>query len=105
MKKGSEMTRRKFAGMTIGGGAAILTGGSIFMRAAETTAVAQNPSTFKIGGELTVNRLGFGAMRITGEGIWGMPKDKGEALKVLKRAVELGVNLIDTADAYGPETS
>ncbi|MFL6589715.1 MAG: aldo/keto reductase [Chthoniobacterales bacterium] len=61
--------------------------------------------TFKIGGDLTVSRLGFGAMRITGDGIWGWPKDRGEALKVLKRAVELGVNLIDTADAYGPETS
>lgn len=76
------------------------------MRAAETTtAAAQNPSTFKIGGELSVNRLGFGAMRITGEGVWGWPKDRAEALKVLKRAVDLGVNLIDTADAYGPETS
>ncbi len=60
---------------------------------------------FKIGGELSVNRLGFGAMRITGDGIWGWPKDRAEARKVLKRAVELGVNLIDTADAYGPETS
>jgi aryl-alcohol dehydrogenase-like predicted oxidoreductase len=61
--------------------------------------------TFKIGGDLTVNRLGFGAMRITGDGIWGWPKDREEAKRVLKRAVELGVNLIDTADAYGPETS
>ncbi len=60
---------------------------------------------FKIGSDLSVNRLGFGAMRITGEGIWGWPKDRDEARKVLKRAVELGVNLIDTADAYGPETS
>jgi len=60
---------------------------------------------FKIGGDLSVNRLGFGAMRITGEGIWGWPKDRDEARKVLKRVVELGVNLIDTADAYGPETS
>jgi aryl-alcohol dehydrogenase-like predicted oxidoreductase len=60
---------------------------------------------FKIGGDLSVNRLGFGAMRLTGEGIWGWPKDRDEALRVLKRAVELGVNLIDTADAYGPETS
>ena len=60
---------------------------------------------FKIGGDLEVNRLGFGAMRITGEGIWGWPPDKANAIKVLKRAVELGVNLIDTADAYGPETS
>ncbi|HVF70888.1 MAG TPA: aldo/keto reductase [Chthoniobacterales bacterium] len=61
--------------------------------------------TFKIGGDLTVNRLGFGAMRITGEGIWGWPKDRDAAIKVLKRTVALGVNLIDTADAYGPETS
>ncbi len=60
---------------------------------------------FKIGGDLSVNRLGFGAMRITGEGIWGWPADRDEARRVLKRAVELGVNLIDTADAYGPETS
>ncbi|HEX4631254.1 MAG TPA: aldo/keto reductase [Chthoniobacterales bacterium] len=61
--------------------------------------------TFKIGGDLTVNRLGFGAMRITGDGIWGWPKDREEAKRVLKRAVDLGANLIDTADAYGPETS
>jgi len=58
-----------------------------------------------LGGDLTVNRLGFGAMRITGEGIWGWPPDRQNALKVLRRAVELGVTLIDTADAYGPETS
>jgi len=61
--------------------------------------------TWKLGGDLTVNRLGFGAMRITGEGIWGWPTDRNNALKVLRRAVELGVNLIDTADAYGPEIS
>lgn len=67
--------------------------------------VSGRMSTFNIGGDLKVNRLGFGAMRITGEGIWGWPKDRGEAQRVLKRAVELGVNLIDTADAYGPETS
>jgi len=60
---------------------------------------------FRLGGDLPVNRLGFGAMRITGEGIWGWPPDRGHALKVLRRAVELGVDLIDTADAYGPETS
>jgi len=60
---------------------------------------------FKIGGDLSVVRLGFGAMRITGYRIWGWPKDRDEARRVLKRAVELGVNLIDTADAYGPETS
>src|ERR1700749_2737044 len=61
--------------------------------------------TFKIGGDLEVNRLGFGAMRITGEGIWGEPKDVEESKRVLKRAVELGVNFIDTADSYGPEVS
>ena len=60
---------------------------------------------FKIGGDLSVNRLGFGAMRLTGGRIWGWPKDRDEARRVLKRAVELDVNLIDTADAYGPETS
>lgn len=58
--------------------------------------------TLTIGGDLTVNRMGYGAMRITGKGIWGPPKDEGEAIRVLKRAVELGVNFIDTADSYGP---
>ncbi len=62
-------------------------------------------STFTIGDDLTVNRLGFGAMRITGEGIWGEPKNPDEARKVLRRALELGVNFIDTADSYGPEVS
>jgi len=61
--------------------------------------------TFAVGGDLTVNRLGYGAMRITGEGIWGEPKDPDEARAVLRRAVELGINLIDTADSYGPEVS
>jgi pyridoxine 4-dehydrogenase len=61
--------------------------------------------TISLGGELTVNRLGFGAMRITGEGIWGPPKDRSTAIAVLRRAVELGVNLIDTADSYGPNVS
>src|ERR1700685_3876656 len=61
--------------------------------------------TFKIGGDLEVNRLGYGAMRLTGEGIWGEPKDPEEAKRVLKRAVELGVNFIDTADSYGPDVS
>ena len=66
--------------------------------------MATNP-TFQLGGDLTVNRLGFGAMRITGEGIWGWPANRNIAHNVLRRAIELGVNLIDTADAYGPETS
>jgi pyridoxine 4-dehydrogenase len=61
--------------------------------------------TFTIGGDLTVNRLGYGAMRITGPGIWGPPADKAAALATLRRAVELGVNLMDTADSYGPCTS
>ncbi len=58
-----------------------------------------------LGGDLTVNRLGFGAMRITGPGVWGPPPDMPTALRVVKRAVELGVNFIDTADSYGPEVS
>ena len=58
--------------------------------------------TFKLGGDLEVNRLGFGAMRLTGEGIWGPPKHPDVAKQVLRRAVELGVNFIDTADSYGP---
>jgi len=61
--------------------------------------------TLSLLGEVTVNRLGFGAMRITGDGIWGPPKDRAGALAVLRRAVELGVNFIDTADSYGPNVS
>jgi pyridoxine 4-dehydrogenase len=66
---------------------------------------AKASGTFAIGGDLTVNRLGYGAMRITGDGIWGEPKDAEECKRVLRRAVELGVNFIDTADSYGPEVS
>ncbi len=61
--------------------------------------------TFRIGGELAVHRLGFGAMRVTGPGIWGEPADRAEALRTLKRVPELGVNFIDTADSYGPDVS
>jgi len=61
--------------------------------------------TVSLGGKLTVNRLGFGAMRITGDGIWGAPKDPAAAIALLRRAVELGVNFIDTADSYGPNVS
>src|ERR1700759_1266751 len=61
--------------------------------------------TITLGGDLTVNRLGYGAMRITGKGIWGPPEDKAAALTTLRRAVELGVNFIDTADSYGPYVS
>ncbi|GAC1373426.1 MAG: aldo/keto reductase [Ktedonobacteraceae bacterium] len=66
---------------------------------------AEASGTLVLGGELKVYRLGFGAMRITGEGIWGPPADKQEAIAVLRRAPELGINLIDTADSYGPEVS
>jgi pyridoxine 4-dehydrogenase len=66
---------------------------------------ASNAGTISIGGELTVNRMGYGAMRITGKGIFGEPVDRAEAVRVLKRAVELGVTFIDTADSYGPFVS
>lgn len=66
---------------------------------------AANSGTFKIGGELEVVRLGFGAMRITGDGIWGDPKDPAEARRTLKRVPELGITFIDTADSYGPVVS
>ncbi|WP_260861012.1 aldo/keto reductase [Mycobacterium simulans] len=70
-----------------------------------TQALASASGTFALGGDLIVNRLGFGAMRLTGKGVWGPPADRDEAVKVLRRAVELGVNFIDTADSYGPYIS
>src|SRR6266567_1866328 len=69
------------------------------------TLSANAAGTISLGDELPVNRLGYGAMRITGAGIWGPPKDREAALAVLRKAVELGVNFIDTADSYGPGTS
>ncbi len=69
------------------------------------SATAASSGTFKIGGDLEVTRLGFGAMRITGAGIWGPPKDHDAAVAVLKRLPELGIDFIDTADSYGPEDS
>src|SRR6202000_1195436 len=68
-------------------------------------ASAAAAGSITLGGDLTVNRLGYGAMRITGPGIWGPPADKAGALATLRRAVELGVNFIDTADSYGPNVS
>jgi len=68
-------------------------------------APAKRSGEFLIGGDLRVTRLGFGAMRITGDGIWGEPADRPEAVRVLRRAVELGINFIDTADSYGPHVS
>lgn len=67
--------------------------------------LASAAGTFALGGETEINRMGYGAMRITGEGIWGPPKDHDAAIAVLKRVVELEVNFIDTADAYGPDVS
>ena len=66
---------------------------------------AAQSGVFKIGGEIAVHRLGYGAMRVTGSGIWGEPADRAEALRTLRRLPELGVNFIDTADSYGPDVS
>src|SRR4029453_10834962 len=95
------MKRRTFLEACLAGAAGVLTGGLQGIFAAASQA---RDSTFELGSDLLVNRLGFGAMRLTGEGIWGWPPDRENAKKVLRRAVELGVNFIDTADAYGPET-
>src|SRR5437870_10353990 len=103
----SGITRRTFLGMSLGTGATLFAGGSatiLGFDSSTATSPVTNP-TWQLGGDLPVNRLGFGAMRITGEGIWGWPPDRENALKVLRRATELGVDLIDTADAYGPDTS
>src|SRR5437879_4566051 len=101
------LTRRAFVRAALASAATILAGRGATMWGAvseKTTAAGEN-SIFNIGGDLLVNRLGFGAMRLTGEGIWGWPPDRENARKVLRRALELGVNFIDTADAYGPETN
>src|SRR5216117_1078711 len=104
---GQSVTRRRFLGISLASGAALVAGKSDVIFGAESTTTSRMATnmTFKLGGDLSVNRLGFGAMRITGEGIWGWPPDRENAKKVLRRALDLGVNLIDTADAYGPETS
>jgi len=70
-----------------------------------TTLDAAKSGLFTIGGDIEIHRLGFGAMRITGDGIWGEPKDRAEALRTLRRLPELGVNFVDTADSYGPDVS
>ena len=70
-----------------------------------TSTLAAASGTFTLGNDLTINRLGFGAMRLTGKGVWGPPADRDECVRVLRRAVELGVNFIDTADSYGPYIS
>src|SRR2546430_3149089 len=98
----NDVTRRTFLAALSASAAGVLTGGLSKLIAAAST--SKSEETFLWGGDLLVNRLGFGAMRLTGEGIWGWPPDRENAKKVLQRAVELGANLIDTADAYGPET-
>ena len=98
------MRRRTFLEAISAGAAGVLTGGLSKLIAA-VASTSKSEETFLLGGDLLVNRLGFGAMRLTGEGIWGWPPDRENAKKVLRRAVELGVNFIDTADAYGPETN
>ena len=106
-KQERSVTRRTFLGISLATGASVLAGKSDVLFGAVTSTssnMATNP-TFNVGGDFTVNRLGFGAMRVTGQGIWGWPTDRQNALKVLKRAVELGVNLVDTADSYGPDKS
>jgi aryl-alcohol dehydrogenase-like predicted oxidoreductase len=75
------------------------------MQTTGSGSAVSSSGTFRIGGDLEVYRLGFGAMRITGKGVWGEPRDHDESIRVLRRAVELGVNFIDTADSYGPEVS
>src|SRR5437870_3970785 len=100
---GGRLTRRQVvAGGIVGMASLIAPRGAAEAGAAATAAAA---GTLTLGGDLVVNRMGFGAMRITGPGIWGEPKEPAEAHRVLRRAVELGVNFIDTADAYGPEVS
>jgi pyridoxine 4-dehydrogenase len=70
----------------------------------QTAQPATQSGTFTLG-DITINRLGFGAMRLTGTGIWGPPRDRAEAIRVLRRCLDLGINFIDTADSYGPNIS
>jgi aryl-alcohol dehydrogenase-like predicted oxidoreductase len=100
---GARLTRRQVLMSGVVGMAALMAPREALRASGNTQAAAAG--TLKIGGDLSVNRLGFGAMRITGQAIWGEPKDAVEARRVLRRALELGVNFIDTADAYGPEVS
>ncbi|PJJ63848.1 aldo/keto reductase [Compostimonas suwonensis] len=75
------------------------------MSESDADQVAQHSGTFALGGDLSATRLGFGTMQLAGPGVWGPPKDHDEAIRVLRRAVELGVNFIDTADSYGPNVA
>lgn len=101
----SRLTRRQVLVGAVMGAGALVWQRSGCWASAHTVTPAADAGTITIGGDLVVSRMGFGAMRITGPGIWGEPKDPQEARSVLRRAVELGVDFIDTADAYGPEVS
>jgi pyridoxine 4-dehydrogenase len=101
----ARFTRRRVLAGAVASAAAMSWARGARSAAARGAAPAAAAGALKIGGDLEVNRLGFGAMRITGPGIWGPPKDPAEARAVLRRTLELGVNFIDTADAYGPEVS
>ena len=107
MSATSATSRREFlirsGGLAVG--LSLAAGGAHGAAAVNPNGPAGAAGTLSIGGDLTVNRLGFGAMRITGDGIWGQPADPKEAFAVLRRALELGTNFIDTADAYGPYIS
>src|SRR5437667_10923477 len=100
----NDVTRRTFLAALSASAAGVLTGDLSRLLAAIPEA-SNSVETFLLGGDMSINRLGFGAMRLTGEGIWGWPDDRENARKVLRRVVELGVNFIDTADAYGPDVS
>ncbi|MET4047554.1 oxidoreductase [Rhodococcus sp. 1163] len=75
------------------------------MTTSDSATPAAASGTFRLGGDLEINRLGYGTMQLPGEGVWGEPKDRAAAIRVLQRAVELGVNFFDTADSYGPEVA
>ena len=98
-------SRREFLGSVIATGALAVSPLAGAATVVDPNAPAAAAGTLLIGGDLQVSRLGFGAMRITGDGIWGEPRDANEAFAVLRRAVQLGTNFIDTADAYGPYIS
>lgn len=100
----TRVTRRQLLIHSLVGMAALTTASALARASSSKGSRAERAGTLEIGGDLTVNRLGFGAMRIAGgEHVWGEPKDGAEARRVLRRAIELGVNFIDTADAYGPD--
>src|SRR5207249_12136173 len=95
------MTRRKFLGTTIAGSATV-PAGTVIQKLAAAVTTSPTQSTFQLGGDLSVNRLGLRAMRLKGEGIWGWTPDRVNAKRLLRRALDLAANLNDTTDAYCP---